>query len=246
MLGREGQRSFSPCQRPHFLHFTLLFSRGKLPAGKERLGLRHPFEFPGRRSCISTAKDCSYCNDDWAKTVCSCILRLSGLINLIYQNFCASSGRISLHSYSKRLNSSLNFVMSYPHFNVSSLAISRAFMAPYSDLSRAMISSKLNDRHPVWLDNQTNALPLINGTNLGIRSDSFMSETFMKNSILVRNASREPVPSKLGQAFASNVIGGLALGCLRLGTRVRADPCPGISDFAGKLVAWITVWDASG
>ena len=148
---------------------------------------------------------------------------------------------MSLHPCPRRLNSSLNFVISYPHRNVSSLAISRAFMEPYSDLSRAMISSKLNDRQLLWLDNQMNALPLINETILGIRSDSFISETFIKNSIFVRNASREPVPSKLGQAFASNVIDGLALGRIRLGTKVEADSCPGALGSAGKFVAWIIV-----
>ena len=105
------------------------------------------------------------------------------------------------------LNSSLNLLMSGPHFKFSKRARSRVFIAPYSFCNKVRTSSYCNPAQLGKCCNQVNARPLRSCTNCGALSQSGISEICMRYSILERKEPKSPVPSNLGQAFSDTFIG---------------------------------------
>ena len=128
--------------------------------------------------------------------------RLSGLTRRTYLNFWAASGRMSRHPCPILLNSSLNLLMSAPHFKFSRRARSRVFIAPYSFYSEVRISSYCNSDQLGRFCSHVNARPLRSCTNCGALSQSGIPETRTRYSILERKEAKSPVPSNLGHALS--------------------------------------------
>lgn len=155
------------------------------------------------RLAISTARDCSCCREDVALTVCKYFRRLSGFTRRMYRNFCAYSDRMSRQPCPMRLNSSLNLVISLPHFRFSSLAKLWVFIPPNSLRRSSTISAYCMSIHCAWWANQVNARPLSSYINLVFFWHARIPVIIMKYSSFAKNVSRGPVPSNFGHAFPS-------------------------------------------